>query len=62
MEIRNQEVDAKSDTETQFGCRYTLEKTKFTSFCTSYKSFQGMVRQEVKLGQGGSTREARREH
>ena len=35
MEIRDQEVDAKSDTETQVGGRYTLALPKFMSFCSS---------------------------
>ena len=46
MKIRNQEVDAKSETETQVGCRYTLDKQSSRVFVPLINNFRGLVKQE----------------
>ena len=46
MEIRNQEVDAKSETETKVECRYTLDNQRSRVFVPLLNNFRGLVKQE----------------
>ena len=46
MEIRNQVVDAKSETETKVECRYTLDNQRSRVFVPLLNNFRGLVKQE----------------